>query len=178
MRATDLRKRAEHARARATNQHRSTGLSPIWTAIAGVVAGAIGALLLDPQRGKARRARILDQGAAMIRSLGRDVERQARHVQSDIQGKAQALRAGGDGKSAQLNDAALAAKVQTELFADPSLPKGGINVNVEYGRVVLRGEVPSAEMRAHLETTASRVPGVLGVENLLHLPGEVAPVGA
>jgi osmotically-inducible protein OsmY len=73
------------------------------------------------------------------------------------------------------NDASLAAKVESELFRDPDLPKGDININVEQGVVVLRGEVADAGTSERLEKSARAIPGVWEVENLLHLPGEPAP---
>jgi osmotically-inducible protein OsmY len=39
----------------------------------------------------------------------------------------------------QPDDAALARKVETELFRDADVPKGDINVNAEDGVVFLRG---------------------------------------
>lgn len=35
----------------------------------------------------------------------------------------------------------LAAKVETELFGNPRIPKGALNVNVEDGVVIVRGQV-------------------------------------
>jgi osmotically-inducible protein OsmY len=66
-------------------------------------------------------------------------------------------------------------KVESELFRDPSVPKGSININVEQGVVVLRGEVPDPELAERLEHEARAIPGVWEVENLLHGPGEPAP---
>ena len=53
--------------------------------------------------------------------------------------------------------------------------KRRISVNAEDGIVVLRGEVESAEEMNSIAEAVMRVPGVTGVENLLHLPGEPAP---
>ena len=69
------------------------------------------------------------------------------------------------------SDAALKAKVETVLFADPSFPKGQVNVNVEEGRIVLRGELPHADDIAAAETKVRKIAGVRDVENLLHRPG-------
>jgi osmotically-inducible protein OsmY len=66
-------------------------------------------------------------------------------------------------------------KVETELFRDPAVPKGAINVNVEHGVVVLRGEVNDESLKHRLEELAGKVEGVDGVRNLLHLPAEPAP---
>jgi len=75
----------------------------------------------------------------------------------------------------RLNDPALARKVETEVFRDPELPKGNISVNVEYGVVYLRGELPDREHMDTLVERARKVDGVRGVENLTHLPNEAPP---
>jgi osmotically-inducible protein OsmY len=85
-----------------------------------------------------------------------------------------AARARG-GTEPLLNDAALAMKVESELFRDLDVPKGSMNVNVEQGVVVLRGEVGDATTREQLERAAREIAGVWAVDNLLHLPGEPAP---
>jgi osmotically-inducible protein OsmY len=75
----------------------------------------------------------------------------------------------------RLNDPALARKVESEVFRDKNIPKGHINVNVEYGVVYLRGEVPDREIMDELVAHTRRVEGVRGVENLTHLPNEAPP---
>jgi osmotically-inducible protein OsmY len=74
----------------------------------------------------------------------------------------------------RLNDPALASKVESEVFRDTELPKGDISVNVEYGVVYLRGEVPSQVAMDELVARTRKVDGVQGVENLTHLPSEAA----
>jgi osmotically-inducible protein OsmY len=71
-----------------------------------------------------------------------------------------------------LDDATLAHKVESEVLR--TAPEG-ITVNAEDGIVVLRGEVAAPERMSELARAVLRVPGVTGVENLLHLPGEPAP---
>jgi len=139
----------------------------------GAAIGAAIAFLLDPQRGRARRAQLVDRGAALMRDAGREIDRGARRVTSTVEGKVAAI---GRGNGAPLpNDASLAMKVESELFRDPDVPKGSININVEQGVVVLRGEVPDTSLGERLEHEARAIPGVWEVENLLHLPGEPAP---
>lgn len=140
----------------------------------GFALGALVGYLLDPDRGRSRRARYMGQAAALARATRRGIKHRQRMVTSTIEGKAQALTRG-HGGDLMPNDAALADKVETELFGDPSVPKGAMNINVEQGIVVLRGEVPDPEMREKLEHQARKIPGVWEVENLLHLPGEPAP---
>jgi osmotically-inducible protein OsmY len=75
----------------------------------------------------------------------------------------------------RLNDPALARKVESEIFRGQDLPKGNISVNVEYGVVYLRGEVPDREQMDTLVDRTRKVDGVRAVENLTHLPNEAAP---
>jgi osmotically-inducible protein OsmY len=75
----------------------------------------------------------------------------------------------------RLNDPALARKVESEVFRDDTLPKGNISVNVEYGVVYLRGELPNREQMDELVSRTRQVDGVRAVENLTHLPNEAAP---
>ena len=70
----------------------------------------------------------------------------------------------------QPDDVTLARKVETEIFRDADVPKGKINVNAENGKVVLRGEVDSAELIDDLVEKARSVQGVQEVESLLHTP--------
>jgi osmotically-inducible protein OsmY len=73
------------------------------------------------------------------------------------------------------NDQTLAAKIESEVLGKAEYPKGSINVNVENGVVYLRGEVTSQDTKSAIEQDVRKVTGVVGVENLLHLPGEPAP---
>jgi osmotically-inducible protein OsmY len=144
------------------------------TALLGAALGAAAALLLDPDRGRGRRVRLTDQAAAAARRTRRSAGRQRRLVLARAAGGLAALRARGR-SSSSANDATLKERIESELLRDPTIPKGGININAEQGIVVLRGEVPDATMRATLEERAAAIRGVWYVENLLHLPGEPAP---
>ena len=151
---------------------------PGWlgASLLGLAAGAAGAalaFLFDPSRGRARRARFADQGAATVRRAGRRGAQLARRVRSDAAGKLQAMREG-DGMPRPTDDATVTDRVMSEVFRDPDLPKGSVSVNVERGIVVLRGEVPTDGMRHQLVDRVERVEGVWSVRDLLHLPGEPA----
>ena len=65
------------------------------------------------------------------------------------------------------DDARLTEKVKSEIFRDPEVPKGQINVNAEYGKVILRGEVESEDMVQRLVEATRNVQGVSDVESLL-----------
>ncbi len=163
-------------------QSRPSGPGWVGTAIIAAVtagAGAVAALLLDPARGRARRARLLDQGSATVRRAGRRIGPSIGAARASVSNAIHAI-VGRSGDGQALDDASLAAKLESQLFRDPVVPKGSININVEQGIAVLRGEVPDAEMRDRLANEAASVKGVWSVHNLLHLPGEPVddvPVG-
>lgn len=73
------------------------------------------------------------------------------------------------------NDADLVQRVESEVFRDPDIPKGRINLNAEDGTVVLRGQVERPDQIRAVEKAVRKVHGVREVENLLHLPDMPAP---
>jgi osmotically-inducible protein OsmY len=75
----------------------------------------------------------------------------------------------------RLNDPALARKVESEVFRGDEFPKHKLSLNVEYGVVYLRGEMPDRELMDELVARTRKVDGVRGVENLTHLPSEAPP---
>lgn len=137
------------------------------------LTGAIGAVVmyfLDPERGRRRRHEARDRALAFARRGWRGSLRRGRRMAGDIYGLRQrSVHLGGEPKD--LDDVTLAHKVESEAFRGAAVPKGQINVNVEDGVVILRGEIEQPELGEDLERRVSRVPGVKGVENLLHLPG-------
>jgi len=177
-RTNDARREAKragnHARSRIAGERSRPGW--LGAGLIGLAAGGIGALvafLTDPARGRSRRARIMDQGAATVRRAGREAERALRAAGSTAEGKLEAMAEGGT-RVGPIDDVTLRDRAETELFRDASVPKGTININVEKGVLVLRGEVPDASMRAKLERKAQKIDGVWSVRNQLHLPGEPA----
>jgi hypothetical protein len=137
-------------------------------------AGAVVALtyFFDPQMGRTRRAKARDRAAAMIRRVARRVGRSSRLARGKGYGAWMRL-AHREAAFKDLDDTTLVHKVESEVLG----ARGGesITINAEDGVIVLRGEVESAERMAELARDVLRVPGVVGVESMLHLPGEPAP---
>lgn len=154
-------------------RRRRGGPPGLLLALLGAATGAAAAYLLDPERGRTRRARLRDQAQARLRDIGGAVQRGSRQVGTQaFTITQQVAHRGGNGA---LNDAGLSDKVETKLFADPAIPQGKLNINVEEGVVVLRGEVDSDDQRRDLIRQAEAIAGVVRVDSLLHLPGEPAP---
>ena len=142
------------------------------------LAGALGAALayfLDPQNGKRRRNMTRDRTLAFFRRLARRSGRVGRGVAADAYGVSQKVTHLKEEPKAQPDDVTLARKVETEIFRDPDVPKGQIDVNAEEGVVFLRGEVEQPEMIRDLEQKTRSVQGVRDVRNLLHPPGTPTP---
>jgi hyperosmotically inducible periplasmic protein len=142
--------------------------------LAGSGAGAAAEYLLDPQQGKRRRHVFRDWTRARLRRGAREIGRKSRYSGGKLLGvAADATPPGRD--SSELNDPALAAKVESELFRPKGSPKDTVDVNVESRVVYLRGEVASRDQLEDLIKRAQAVDGVARAESLLHLPGEPAP---
>jgi hypothetical protein len=136
-------------------------------------AGALVMYFLDPDKGRTRRAMVQDK-ITKFRTKGSGAVGQG--ATSSSAETVQPKVAGTQGEEAPpANDQTLAAKIESEVLGKAEYPKGSINVNVEYGVVYLRGEVPSQDTKSAIEQDVRKVTGVVDVENLLHLPGEPAP---
>jgi osmotically-inducible protein OsmY len=150
------------------------------TVAGAIAAGAAGAYFLDPDNGKRRRHIARDRALALIRKPARtavrEAERRASYAQGVVKGAVHdATTYGGDRDASRLNDPALAAKVESEVFRDPDSPKGAVSINVEGGVVYLRGELGSREDIEGLVAATKQVDGVGEVRSMLHLPGEEPP---
>jgi osmotically-inducible protein OsmY len=142
--------------------------------LAAAAGGIAVAYFLDPQNGRRRRHVVRDKAVSLTKHGARRGRRLVTHVSSDAHGYvARARHARGSGD--ELDDRTLVDKVESIVFRDRDVPKGQINVNAENGVVFLRGQVDRSELVDTLEARVRRVPGVRGVENLLHLPGSPAP---
>lgn len=148
------------------------------------LAGRMPAGATDAMQGATDRARDVAQRAATTASGAADTARaaadRATATASEAIGRdTDATAAPGDDPATYAgnpDDARLTAKVESELYRDDDVPKGAININVEFGKVVLRGEVESSELIEDLVLRTRAIEGVSDVESLLHVPGEPAPM--
>jgi osmotically-inducible protein OsmY len=141
----------------------------------GAAMGAALAYFFDPDTGNRRRSMTRDRVLAFFRRTGRQAGRAGQAARSQAYGMTQKAAHLKERPNEQPDDATLTAKVETELFRDPEVPKGDINVNAENGVVFLRGQVSDETLVEALGKSARKVQGVRGVENLLHTPGTEAP---
>jgi osmotically-inducible protein OsmY len=139
---------------------------------AGAAAGAAAAHFLDPQSGRRRRAVARDQAISKAKQGASAAQTQAQHAAGKVQGAAAGVT---PSSTPDHDDVTLARKIETEIFRDPSAPKGQVSVDVQAGVAYLRGAVDDASWIERLGESARQVEGVNGVKNLLHATGTPAP---
>jgi hypothetical protein len=132
-----------------------------------IALGAALTYFFDPENGKRRRKVTADRLAALVRRHGKRMIKGTVAQTHALKQRATHVR---EEPKPQPDDVTLARKVETEIFRDADVPKGRINVNAEHGKIILRGEVDSAEMIDGLVQKARNVQGVQEVESLLHTP--------
>jgi BON domain len=164
-----------------SRRHRILGIAPrshpgrdaIRTAglAAAAAIGAVLAYFLDPDRGRSRRAETADRAAGLMRRGARRVGRGARYVRATASGIGRRLGRA-DAAHERPNDATLAHKVESEVYRDPTIPKGRMNVNAENGIVVLRGVAESREQIERIIASTLAVDGVREVQSRLRTPGD------
>lgn len=139
-------------------------------ALAGAAVGAM--YFFDPDKGRARRARIGSQAQAAIRRQFGNLQPTPKHLLNRLEGAMP--EGGGSGNYHPESDVDLREHVRQVVRTNGS---GGnpLNVDVRDGTVALRGEVASDGERARMLAEIKAIEGVTRVEDLTHLPGMVAP---
>jgi osmotically-inducible protein OsmY len=135
--------------------------------LAGAAVGAAGAYFLDPDNGNRRRSLARDRSLAAGRDVAREAERKARYAEGVAEGVVAKATPGTEHPAEELNDSALARKVESEIFRPADAPKEKVNVNVENHVVYLRGQLESGDQAKALVEAARQVDGVRDVESLI-----------
>jgi osmotically-inducible protein OsmY len=131
---------------------------------------AIGAAvyLLDPDRGRSRRAKLADQASSAARKTGEKIEAQARYQKGVVQGLAHDLTEPFRPEP-EFDDDTLAQKVRSEALGRWQGDKKDIDISVKDGIVTLKGTA-TEELSAELVDMVGSVPGVRSVEDHLSVP--------
>ena len=126
---------------------------------AGAAIGAAAMYLLDPNRGKVRRARLAD-GAA---SKGRRAMKQAAAKAEDLFNRSRGVLAKAENlvRSEAVEDSVIAERVRS-LLGHFTHRANGVESEVRDGMVILRGTVAEPE-KSNLVSAMGKVPGVKSV---------------
>lgn len=144
------------------------------TLVTAGLAAAVAAYLFDPVSGRGRRARVRDRSAAIARRAGISAERFSRHARNIAQGRLHQLIDQAEVERA-MDDATVADRVRSQVLGRHDVGTNEVLVNVADGVVSLRGDLDDPERVDRLIDLTAEVPGVRGVENLIHLPDTPAP---
>jgi HSP20 family molecular chaperone IbpA len=152
--------------------NRNTRTAAMVAAPVGSALGAAIGYLFDPDRGKARRRRLVDRSAAVGRRLGRRIGARARYQGGRVQGGL--YRARGAGVPEPADDVDVKQQIHQALRA-AGVDLRDVTVEVSDRTAVLRGQVADAADIDRIEQIVQLVRGVFQLENYLHPPGEPAP---
>lgn len=154
----------------------TTRLLLVMALLGAALAGAVSAYVLDPKLGKGRRAKARDRYAGNMRHASRRAGRGARRARAFAVGRSRRARhAIGRHEHPYVDDITLVQRVESQIFRDPHVPKGRLNVDAVHGTVFLRGALSRPEQIRDIESAAAKVPGVVRLDSFLHLEGTPAP---
>lgn len=129
--------------------------------VAGIGSGVAAAYLLDPARGRRRRAIAGDRARHLARAEKRFLGKAMRDTKNRARGLAARVRPSRE----EVGDDRLHARVRSELGHHVS-HAGAIEAGVHDGVVTLRGPIIRDEI-AHLVRAIRRIPGVMAVHDAL-----------
>lgn len=158
------------ARIAPSEAHRGPRMASPALVIGAAAAGAAVMYLLDPVRGRGRRAVLKDKAAHLCREMVEDTE----GARNDIVNRALGLLAAARSRlqSRPVDDAVLVERVRSRLGRLVSHPHAVV-VAADRGVVTLTGSIPRTEIR-RLMHVAAHIPGVAQVVN--HLEAAVQTV--
>ena len=137
--------------------------------IVGIGAAAAAAMyLLDPDRGRSRRAKLSDQAAALARKTEEKGRAKAEYQKGVVQGLAHDLTEPFRPQP-EFDDETLRQKVKSEAIGRWGGPKKDLEVDVDHGVVTLKGNL-DAEHVDELIRLIKGVPGVASVNDQLIVP--------
>ena len=135
-----------------------------------IALGGAVAALADPVSGARRRHMLRDRTLAAVRRWAREAGRRVDYAAGEMQGAVHNARPGRNAPPD--DDLTLADKVRSEAFRGMPVTPHEANVGVVDGIVTLRGQLASRTIADELVQRVGAVPGVRGVENLLHTADE------
>ena len=135
--------------------------------IGAAVAAAM--YLLDPDRGRSRRAKLSDQAAALARKAEEKARAQAEYQKGVVQGLAHDLTEPFRSEP-EFDDETLRQKVKSEAIGRWDGPKKDVEVDVDNGVVTLKGKVDDAQDMKELIRLVKGVPGVSSINDQLSIP--------
>jgi osmotically-inducible protein OsmY len=130
----------------------------------GLAVGSALMYLLDPDRGRSRRARLADQTAAGARDVAEAVQTGIEYQKGVVKGAvhevAQSLR-----PERRYDDETLLQKVRSEALGRLNGSTADLVIDITDGEVRLSGSLASAEERDRLIDLIRQVEGISGIDD-------------
>jgi osmotically-inducible protein OsmY len=145
-----------------------------WTLASGIGLGAALMYLLDPDRGRRRRALLRDRAVHVFHKTADGLCYASRGVAQSAE--AVSARTRSLLTQSWVSDEVLVERVRSRIGHVVSHP-GAIEVTAEDGRVILAGQILAGEVE-ELLASVSRVPGVTDIENRIEVHEEAGHVPA
>lgn len=158
------------------DERRSRQRGYLWGLITGLIVGALAMFVLDPQNGRRRRSLARDQAIKARNTVDRavtdDLPKRAEYLAGFAEGARHKLKEFTDSDAGRRpeNESVLVDRVRSQVFRDPELPKGDVNVDANGTTVFLRGTVESDELAEEIARRVGAVEGVDDVVNLINKP--------
>jgi BON domain-containing protein len=157
------------------DRHAVSRSTATWLCLTSSVVGGLLMYLCDPERGRRRRHMLRDRTQARVRRIGRGISGLWRGAAAETYGVGHRVVHLVPRATEVPDDETLRQRVESQLFRDRHIPKGELNVGCEHGMVILRGALDNPVEYTNIEERIRRIPGVRGVQNLLHPHGTPAP---
>lgn len=135
--------------------------------------GAALMYLLDPSRGRTRRAKLRDKATSAYSDTAHFADKVQRDLQNRAKGTVASMRSRMSHED-EISDQKLEARVRTNLGRITSHPHA-IHVTAQHGRITLDGSILAQEL-SRVMSAARSVRGVTEVESRLHVYEEPAGV--
>ena len=120
--------------------------------------------LLDPERGRSRRARLADQAAAGARDIAEAVVTGVEYQKGGVKGAVHDL-AGNVRPERHFDDETLLQKVRSEALGRLNGSTSELEIDISNGEVRLSGALGSAAERDRLIELIRKVEGVSGIDD-------------
>jgi osmotically-inducible protein OsmY len=122
--------------------------------------------LLDPDRGRARRARLTDQVSAKSRDMADTVSAKAKYQKGVFEGMAHEVASIFEEDSAY-DDETLMQKVRSEAVGPSGVDAADVVIDITDGMVHLTGSVSDKKAQRRLVGLIGKVDGVRDIEDTL-----------
>lgn len=134
-----------------------------------IALGGLIMYLVDPDRGRSRRARLADQAEARTKDVADAVSATARYQAGVVKGVAHDVADVFTSDESDYSDAELRQKVRSEVIGPTDLGDAEVEIDVRDGEVSVRGSLDDDKTRRRLIKAIEKIDGVRSVEDQLEV---------